>query len=115
MTDGDSIELVAGPQGGLHLDVSANFGGFGPSGVELVYEAVDMNAQIVGFVTQAFLYETNVLEAGDGAWVRVGDRVVMDTFIPEELVGQELILRVTAGLDGQTWSDERRVVVVDEE
>ena len=31
------------------------------------------------------------------------------------MVGQELILRVTAALGEQTWSDERSVFVVDDD
>ena len=41
---GDSIELIAGPQGGWHLDVALWFDGFGPSGIQLNYEAVNLMA-----------------------------------------------------------------------
>lgn len=112
LTQGDEVELVAGAQGGWHLDVAVWFGGFGPQGVALVYEALDVGAQRVSFVTQATLAEESVLEAEEG-WHRVGDRVVLDIDDPGVVVGQDLILRVTAALDEQTWSDERQVRVVD--
>lgn len=113
LADGQSVELVAGPQGGWHIDTAVWFGGFGPNGVTLTYDAVDTSAQRVSYITQGELYETNVLDADEG-WYRVGDRVVMDIDSADEVVGQELILRVTAALGEQTWSDERSVSVVDE-
>lgn len=114
LDEGQDIELVAGPQGGWHLDAAVWFDGFGPGGVTLVYEAVDVEAERVSYVTQAELIEANVVEADEG-WHRVGDRIVLDIDSTDEVVGDALILRVTAQLEGQTWSDERRVVVVDEQ
>jgi hypothetical protein len=113
LADGQSVELVAGPQGGWHIDTAVWFGGFGPNGITLTYDAVDTSAQRVSYITQGELYETNVLAADEG-WYRVGDRIVMDIDRADEVVGQELILRVTAALGEQTWSDERSVYVVDE-
>ena len=78
----------------------------------LLYEAVDMTGQLISYQTQALLSEKGVLEDGDG-WIRIGDRVVMDISDPSDVVNQEIIVRVTAELEGQTWSDERRLVVVD--
>ena len=111
---GDSIELVAGPQGGWHLDVALWFGGFGPGGVELSYEALNSTAERVSFVTRAQLVEASVIPADEG-WHRVGDRIVLDIQGVDEVLGEELILRVTASLEGQTWSDEVSVLVVDEQ
>jgi hypothetical protein len=107
------IELVAGIQGGWHLDASLWFDGFGPGGVTVTYDAVDTNAERVSFTTQAVLTEDSVIEAEPG-WHRVGDRIVLDIDAPEDVVGRTLIVRATATLDGLSWSDERRVVVVDE-
>ena len=113
LSDGQPVELIAGIQGGWHLDAAVRFGGFGPGGVTLVYDAVDSEAERVSFVTQAELVEASVLEEEEG-WLRVGDRIVLDISDPSEVVGRELIVRVTAALGEQTWSDERRVLVVDE-
>lgn len=112
--DGEDMELVAGPQGGWHLDVAVWFDGFGPGGVQLNYEAVDAEGDRVSFVTQAQLFEVSVVPADTG-WYRFGDRVVLDIKKTNEVVGEELILRLTAALGDQTWSDELRVRVVDEE
>lgn len=110
----DSVELVAGIQGGWHVDVSLRFGGFGPDGVRLVYEVLSPQAEPLGFVTEATLAAASVLEDGDH-WLRVGDRVVLDIDDPAEVVGEAVVVRVTAALDGQTWSDERTVLLVDDE
>ena len=112
LADGDTIAIVHGPQGGWHLDATLWFGGFGPAGVTLGYEALNANAERVSFVTEAMLFASNVLPNDDG-WHRVGDRVVLDIAGPHEVDGQELIIRVTAALGEQTWSDERRVRVID--
>ena len=45
---------------------------------------------------------------------RLADRIVFDIPKPDAVVGSTLILRVTAKLGGQSWSDERRVVIQDE-
>ena len=112
LVDDDTVAIVHGPQGGWHLDATVWFGGFGPAGVTLGYEALNTNAERVSFVTEAKLFPSNVLEASEG-WHRVGDRVVLDILNPQEVADQELIIRVTAALGDQTWSDERRVRVVD--
>jgi hypothetical protein len=114
LVDGDSLELVAGIQGGWHLDASLRFGGFGPDGIELVYQALDDMAQPISFVTEASLSSASVLPDGDG-WVRLGDRIVLDVIDPAPVVGKTAVVRVTAALDGQTWSDERSVVIVDDQ
>ena len=114
LEDDDTVEIVAGPQGGWHVDVSLWFGGFGPGGVTLVYDAVDTEAGQVSFVTQAKLLDANVIDADEG-WYRVGDRIVFDINDADEVRGKTLILRVTAAMQEQSWSDEHRVVLVDEE
>lgn len=114
LSDGDTVELVHGPQGGWHVDATLSFGGFGPAGVTVSYEAVNSDADRVSFVTRAEFFEANVLEADEG-WERVGDRIVFDIATDSQVIDTELILRVTAAHGDQTWSDERRVLVVDEE
>lgn len=110
LAEGAEIPLIAGPQGGWHLDVGACVAGMDPSGVQLVYEALTEDAERISFVTQATLDARSVLSAEDGFY-RVGDRVVLDIAAADEVLAQAVILRVTAALEGQTWSDERRVVV----
>ncbi|MGB0591841.1 MAG: DUF4876 domain-containing protein [Myxococcota bacterium] len=112
LKNGDTIELVAGIQGGWHVDVSLRFAGFGPQGILLSYEGFDAVGQSISYETQALLSNKSLLPEGEG-WQRVGDRVVLDIVSPDEVVGAEAVLQVTATLDGQVWSDERTVTIVD--
>jgi hypothetical protein len=115
LADGDPMELVAGPQGGYHVDVALRFGGMGPGGVVLSYDAVDpATTERVSFVTEGTVTAASVAALDDG-WERLGDRVVFDVRSPDEVVGRELVLRVTASLGGFAVSDERAVVIVDEQ
>ena len=111
---GANVELVAGIQGGWHLDASLRFGGLGPDGVVVRYEVLTQEGKLISFATKAFLTSASVLEDGD-AFVRVGDRAVLDIADPAEVVGTTAILRATVELGGQTWSDSRTVVIVDEQ
>ena len=112
LADGDAVELVAGLQGGWHVDTAIRFGGFGPDGVHLVYEAVDTDARRVSYVTEATTGAASVQPDGDG-YTRVGDRIVFDIDGPDDVVGATLYLRVTAAIGDVTVSDEREVVIVD--
>ena len=112
LSDGDTIELVAGIQGGWHVDVSLRFGGFGPDGILLSYQGLSLTGQLISFETQALLSQKSVLADSEG-WQRVGDRVVLDILDPAEVVGSDVLLEVTATLDGQTWSDARTLMIVD--
>lgn len=111
--DGDPVELVAGLQGGWHLDVAVRFGGFGPNGALLVYAARTESGELISYETQALLTGNSVLPDGEG-WIRLGDRVVLNIIRANEVVGQTLVLEVTATLGDGTWTDQRRVLVVDE-
>jgi len=113
VAEGSDVELVAGLQGGWHLDVSVRFGGFGPDGVSLVYDAVSAGAEPISFRTEARLSAASVIEEAD-AWVRLSDRVVLDIADPSDVVGTEVVVRVSATLGEHRASDERIVRVVDE-
>ncbi len=112
LPDGAGIELVQGPQGGWHLDVTVRASGFDPDGVLLSYVAEQGGAS-VSFATSAVLSEGSVLLTEDG-WDRVGDRVVLDIGSADEVVGAEVVVSVTAELGGETWSDTATVMVVDQ-
>ncbi|MEQ8982251.1 MAG: DUF4876 domain-containing protein [Deltaproteobacteria bacterium] len=112
LAPGGDVEIVEGIQGGWHIDVAVRFGGFDPDGVRLSYEALDGSGQRVSYETRAELSPRGVLSEPD-AWVRVGDRVVLDIRDARDLIGATITLRVTATLDAESWTDERSVQVVD--
>jgi hypothetical protein len=113
LEEGAVLELVAGLQGGWHLDVATRLNRLGPEGVLLSYEARSETAERVSFVTQTTLRTRSVIADGD-AWQRVGDRVVLDITGPSDVVGTSVVVRVTASLGETTLSDERTVTIVDD-
>ncbi|WP_157595505.1 hypothetical protein [Plesiocystis pacifica] len=114
LAEGDPVELVAGLQGGWHVDVAVRGRGLEPSGVALRYEARAPGSEAsMSFVTEALLNEDNVLWV-EGDWLRPGGRVVFDIAGPEEVVGAEVCLLVTASADAWMGEDSRCVTVVDE-
>ncbi len=113
LAEGDSIELVAGPQGGWHVDVSVRGAGVEPEGLRLDYYARDAeDGAELSYVTSSQLIEGSVLPADEG-WLRLGDRVVFDIDGPEEVVGADICLIVE--ISGADWQaeDQRCVTVVD--
>ena len=111
LADGDALELVAGLQGGWHVDVAVRTTGVEPDGLTLTYEAFDAESGAsLSHRTFAALESANVLWTQAG-WVRVGDRVVFDITAAKEVVGALVCLRVEA--EGPTFDavDERCVVI----
>ncbi len=112
LNEGDSIELVAGIQGGWHVEVALRFAGFGPQGVHLSYEGFDAMGESISYETQALLSPKSLLPEGEG-WQRVGDFIVLDIASPEEVVGSQVVLKVQASFEDKSWLDERSVTIVD--
>jgi len=112
---GDAVELVHGPQGGWHVDLALRFGGFGPDGVQLRYRALDPDTRSeLSFTTEALLQE-RLVRPIEGGWERLGDRVVFDIAAADEVLATEVLIEVTASDDGDSWSDSRGILVVDED
>ena len=104
LDDGDTIELVAGPQGGWHVDVAIELGGFEPDGVAVQYRG--LNAQtdvVVSYVTDAVLYANRMVATDDG-WRRSGDRVVFAIDSEADVVGTEVRLEVQS-VELDQWTD----------
>ncbi len=113
LAEGDPIELVAGPQGGWHVDVSVRGAGVESEGLRLDYYAIDAESgDELSFVTSSQLTEGGVLPADEG-WFRLGDRVVFDIDGPEDVVGRDVCLIVE--ISGAAWEDEdqRCVTIID--
>jgi hypothetical protein len=114
LSEGDSLSLVHGAQGGWHIDLALRFGGFGPDGVHLSYSASDPeNGDELSFVTEALLQERLVSPVDQG-WERLGDRLVFDVDSADQVIDQELLIEVVVSHDEQQWSDSQRVLVVDQ-
>ena len=113
LQDDDVVELVAGPQGGWHVDVSVRFGGMWPDGVTLTYGAW-LDDALVSFESSAQLSENSVLVIDDG-WERVADRIVFDIAETSEVVGQTLELRLACTSEQGDLADVRQVALVDEQ
>lgn len=115
LTDGGTIELVSGPQGGFHVLVSALLYGMDPEGLLLTYEVrrVGETAQL-NMPTQIALRTARVIRDGDH-WVRTGDFAVLAISAPADVIGDtvEIVVRAEP-VAGGTFEDTRTVTVVDE-
>lgn len=114
IAEGADLELVAGPQGGWHVWVTARIWNSRIDGLIIDYEAVPVGGtEPVSMPTQLELRADRVVHEGDH-FLRAGDFVVMDITGPSDLVGVELVLRVRiTDTTGRSASDERRVTIVD--
>lgn len=115
LADGDTVELVAGFQGGWHIDLGVRGKGIDPEGLSLRYEARDPQTDAsLSHETKGLLTTSNVLPMGD-SWLRVGDRVVFTIDQPETVVGSEVCLYVRAYNASWEGGDSRCVTIVDDE
>ncbi|MCB9759694.1 MAG: hypothetical protein H6739_07615 [Alphaproteobacteria bacterium] len=113
LADGDAVPLVHGLQGGWHVDLALRFGGMGPNGVHLRYEAFDAaDDTLLSFATETVLSPSRVLEEGEG-WLRLGDRVVFDIEEAAEVLGREVRFEVAATWNPIQVSDARVAVPVE--
>jgi hypothetical protein len=109
---GATLELVMGPQGGYHLEVTVRLWGLEPGGLELVYEVAGSDGTMLSR-TPFVLDASRFVREGDHL-LRTGDFTVLEITSPDAVVGDEVIVRVRASEPGgQSASDQRRVLVVD--
>lgn len=108
---GGTLELVMGPQGGYHVDVTVRAWDLDLDRPTLRYE--------VARVDGASLADISIVDDGrfvrdrDG-FVRTGDFAQLDITGPADVVGDEIVVRVTLTTrDGTSVNDERRVTIVD--
>ena len=115
LTDGDTIELVSGPQGGFHINLTARLYETDIEDLLIDYVAVPVGGTApISMPTELRLNAMRVVPEGDHL-LRAGDFLVMDVTAPAEVVGMELevTVRITE-TDGGTASDTRRLLIVDE-
>ena len=115
LTEGGTIELVLGPQGGWHVDLTARGVNLLPDGLTLRYEVRDdARPTAWNFPVAAALNARRVVAEGKG-WARVGDRAVFDIRAGAEVTGRSVRITVRAERAGAVVAEDSRAVrVVDE-
>lgn len=107
------VELVAGPQGGWHVDLTLRATALDPDGLTLRYHAYNPGTRTsLSYETTATLSPDNVVWT-DAGWDRVGDRVVFDIAAAAEVVNTTVCIAVDVHGDAFAGGDERCVLVVD--
>jgi hypothetical protein len=114
--DNAELELVAGPQGGFHVDLTARLWNLALDGVRLRYEARPIDSETpISLPTELALTPARFVREGDH-WLRAGDFLQMDVAGPPDVVGMELEVTVEAtDPSGRSASHTRRARIVDRE
>ena len=108
--EGGTVELVHGPQGGWHLDVTLRLWDEAPDGVLLDYEVRRQGEDTpVSTPTQYRVAEERLVRESDH-WLRLGDRVVFAISDPSEVLGA--VVEVRAVIDPVEDRDSATVVDV---
>lgn len=113
---GAALELVGGPQGGFHVDVTARIHDLDVEDLLITYAAVDAATRApVGHPTHVRVRAARLVREGDG-WVRVGDFVILHDSMPDPVRGLtlEITLRCEEVAGGRSAEDARVVTIVDE-
>jgi hypothetical protein len=114
--EGAELELIAGPQGGWHVDLTARIWDLDLDRLRIRYEALPIGGTApISVPTELELSPLRVVREGDH-WLRAGDFLQMDVTNPAEVVGMELDVSVyVRDLAGRTAQDTRRARIVDRE
>jgi hypothetical protein len=111
---GGRVELVHGPQGGYHIDLTTRIWGLDPERLQLTYRVVRRSDGSVLSVTTYLLSAGRVLREGDHL-LRAGDIAVLSITGPMDVVPGEVELSVQArARDGTVASDIRFAFIVDD-
>jgi hypothetical protein len=115
LDEGGTIELVLGPQGGWHVDLTARGVNLLPEGLTLRYEVRDDTRPTAwNYPVMASLNARRVVADGAG-WARVGDRAVFDIRAAGEVTGRMVRIAVRAERGGAVVAEDARTVrVVDD-
>lgn len=115
LTEGQDVELIAGVQGGFHINLTGRLYGLELDGITLEYEAVPVGAsEPISMPTELVLDATDFVP-DQGSSLRAGDFLILAVDGPSEVVGMELEVSLTArDTEGHRASDSRRLRIVDE-
>lgn len=113
--DGDDAELVAGPQGGWHVDIALRLFNVEPDGALLTLQGFDADTGDALTVPIARRLTRSRVRRVDDHWLRLGDQMVFDVGDPAEVTGRNVRLSATiAEAEGGETSGELRVHIVDD-
>lgn len=113
LPEGSDLEVVHGPQGGWHVELSARLGGLDPDGGLLRFQIVDDGGVLVA-ETRIAVYARR-LDRDGCAYLRHGDIVVLSLPDPPEVLGEDVTARVILEIGGESVAeDERGVHLVDD-
>jgi hypothetical protein len=113
--DGADVELVNGPQGGWHVDVTLRLFQVDPQELTMRIEGYDVTSgDSIGIPIERVLTERRV-QPEDDHWLRVGDQLIFAIEGPEEVVDTDVRIeaRITTP-EGASASAEKVVHVIDE-
>ena len=113
--DGADAELVAGPQGGWHVDVALRFFDLEPDGALLTLQGFDAASGDPLTVPIARRLTRTRVRRVDDHWLRLGDQMVFDVADPAEVTDRDVRLRASvAEADGRETTGMLSVHIVDE-
>lgn len=112
--EGAELELVAGPQGGYHVDLTARLWNLDLDRLRIRYEARPVGSETpISLPLELELSPSRVVREGDH-WLRAGDFLQMDVAQPSEVVGMTLDVSVyLRDQSGRMAEDTRRATIVD--
>lgn len=107
-----TLELVHGPQGGYHVHLSVRLWQLAPDRLSLTYQVVRPGGAQLARVP-LLLDSARFVREGDHL-MRYGDLAILDIATADDVVGDTVIVRVSAtAADGASATDERTVTIVD--
>ena len=116
IADGADVELVNGPQGGWHVDVTMRIYDVDPQELLMRIEGYDVaTGESIGIPIERVLTERRVQREGDH-WVRLGDQLIFAITSAAEVTETDVRIeaRVTSP-EGARATAEKVVHVVDRE
>ncbi len=116
VAEGGDVELVNGPQGGWHVNVTMRIYGLDPQELTMRIEGYDAATdESIGIPIERVLTERRVQPEEDH-WLRVGDQLIFAIDSPAGVVGRDVRIesRVTTP-EGERAEAELVVHVIDEE
>jgi hypothetical protein len=94
---GDDVELIMGPQGGWHLEFTAQACGQAAEGLALRYRLLPLDGGMpLNEPSVSELTSRRVVAVDGGCFQRVGDRAVLRIQSPAEVVGTHWVAEVEA-------------------